>query len=157
MLDETVKTILVDESLTVVNLVASVCGKIGKQGNKTVFSSFQKPASDGPSFSSCLFPLSPGITNSDEYSFTTESNEAKAARPQGNTESKGPHFTLTPVLSLPRLLLCLLAIWLNPDKTLHEQGVDDNEVVVLKKFFFSDQNVDRTDPIQLNLLYVQVC
>jgi len=30
MLDETVKTILVDESLTVVNLVFSVCGKIGK-------------------------------------------------------------------------------------------------------------------------------
>lgn len=25
-----------------------------------------------------------------------------------------------------------------------------------KKFFFSDQNVDRNDPVQLNLLYVQV-
>jgi talin len=24
-----------------------------------------------------------------------------------------------------------------------------------KKFFFSDQNIDRNDPIQLNLLYVQ--
>lgn len=35
--------------------------------------------------------------------------------------------------------------------------MDENEVVVLKKkFFFSDQNIDRNDPIQLNLLYVQV-
>ena len=50
-----------------------------------------------------------------------------------------------------------IAIWLNPDKSLREQGVEENEVIVLKKkFFFSDQNIDRTDPIQLNLLYVQV-
>ena len=28
-------------------------------------------------------------------------------------------------------------------------------VVMKKKFFFSDQNIDRNDPIQLNLLYVQ--
>jgi len=50
-----------------------------------------------------------------------------------------------------------IAIWLNPEKSLREQGVDENEVLVLKKkFFFSDQNIDRNDPIQLNLLYVQV-
>jgi hypothetical protein len=29
-------------------------------------------------------------------------------------------------------------------------------VVLKKKFFFSDQNIDRNDPVQLNLLYVQV-
>ena len=28
-------------------------------------------------------------------------------------------------------------------------------VLLKKKFFFSDENVDRNDPIQLNLLYVQ--
>lgn len=54
-------------------------------------------------------------------------------------------------------LSCSLAIWLNPDKSLREQGVDENEVIVLKKkFFVTDSNIDRTDPIQLNLLYVQV-
>lgn len=46
--------------------------------------------------------------------------------------------------------------WLNPDKCLAEQGVKDTDSVILKKkFFFSDQNVDRNDPIQLNLVYVQ--
>ncbi len=48
--------------------------------------------------------------------------------------------------------------WLNPDKSLREQGIEDTIVLTLrKKFFFSDQNVDRNDPVQLNLLYVQVC
>ena len=46
--------------------------------------------------------------------------------------------------------------WLNPEKSLREQGIDETQVLVLrKKFFFTDQNVDRNDPIQLHLLYVQ--
>ena len=46
--------------------------------------------------------------------------------------------------------------WLNPDKSLREQGITETAILTLrKKFFFSDQNVDRNDPIQLNLLYVQ--
>lgn len=41
-------------------------------------------------------------------------------------------------------------------KTLREQGIDESETVLLKrKFFFSDQNIDSRDPVQLNLLYVQ--
>lgn len=47
--------------------------------------------------------------------------------------------------------------WLDHSKTLREQGVDVNETLLLRrKFFFSDQNVDARDPVQLNLLYVQV-
>ena len=47
--------------------------------------------------------------------------------------------------------------WLNPDKSLREQGIEETAVLTLrKKFFFSDQNVDRNDPVQLNLLFVQV-
>jgi hypothetical protein len=42
--------------------------------------------------------------------------------------------------------------------TLPEQGVTEDETVLLKKkFFFNDANVDRSDPVQLHLLYVQVC
>ena len=41
--------------------------------------------------------------------------------------------------------------------TLPEQGVTEDETVLLKKkFFFNDANVDRSDPVQLHLLYVQV-
>ena len=54
--------------------------------------------------------------------------------------------------------LYLFAVnWLDHSKTLREQSVDDNETLLLRrKFFFSDQNVDARDPVQLNLLYVQV-
>lgn len=47
--------------------------------------------------------------------------------------------------------------WLDHGRTLREQGIDDNETLLLRrKFFYSDQNVDSRDPVQLNLLYVQV-
>ena len=47
--------------------------------------------------------------------------------------------------------------WLNVDKPLCEQGIDKSAVLTLrKKFFFSDQNVQWNDPVQLNLLYVQL-
>ena len=37
-----------------------------------------------------------------------------------------------------------------------EQDVQSTDVLLLKKkFFFSDQNVDRNDPVQLHLLYMQ--
>ena len=47
--------------------------------------------------------------------------------------------------------------WLDHSKTLREQNIDPNEILLLRrKFFYSDQNVDARDPVQLNLLYVQV-
>ncbi len=50
----------------------------------------------------------------------------------------------------------ILARWLNPEKTLAEQGLTESDVIILKKkFFFTDQNIDRNDPVQLNLLYNQ--
>ena len=46
--------------------------------------------------------------------------------------------------------------WVDHSKTLREQGIDEEETLLLRrKFFFSDQNVDSRDPVQLNLLYVQ--
>ena len=47
--------------------------------------------------------------------------------------------------------------WLDRSRALREQGVADKDQLLLRrKFFFSDQNVDQRDPVQLNLLYVQV-
>jgi len=46
--------------------------------------------------------------------------------------------------------------WIDHAKTLREQGVEESEVLLLRrKYFFSDQNIDAHDPVQLNLLYVQ--
>lgn len=45
---------------------------------------------------------------------------------------------------------------MDSSKTLREQGIGEGETVLLRrKFFFSDQNIDSRDPVQLNLLYVQ--
>lgn len=59
---------------------------------------------------------------------------------------------------VPAHALALPAVnWLDHGRTLREQGIDDNETLLLRrKFFYSDQNVDSRDPVQLNLLYVQV-
>lgn len=49
------------------------------------------------------------------------------------------------------------ALWLDQSKTLRQQDIDEQSTVVLRrKFFFSDTNIDQRDPVQLNLLYVQV-
>ncbi|WAR29544.1 TLN1-like protein, partial [Mya arenaria] len=47
--------------------------------------------------------------------------------------------------------------WLDHAKTLREQGInsDDDTILLRRKFFFSDQNVDARDPVQLSLLFVQ--
>ena len=54
------------------------------------------------------------------------------------------------------MISLILDEWLNPDKTFREQGMNELDIVVLKKkFFFSDHNVDRSDPVQLVLMYNQ--
>ena len=51
----------------------------------------------------------------------------------------------------------IIVNWLDHGKTLREQSVTEGDTLLLKrKLFFSDQNIDARDPIQLNLLYVQV-
>lgn len=46
--------------------------------------------------------------------------------------------------------------WVDHSKTLDEQEIHEQDVVLLRRrFFYSDQNVDSRDPIQLGLLFVQ--
>lgn len=47
--------------------------------------------------------------------------------------------------------------WLHGLNTLPEQRVSDEEVLVLKKkYFVYDANVDQTNPFQLHFVYIQV-
>ena len=53
--------------------------------------------------------------------------------------------------------LTLVANWLNIHKSLREQGIDETEVLILRKgLYVTDDNVDVNDPIQVNLIFVQV-
>lgn len=54
-------------------------------------------------------------------------------------------------------LYLILVNWLPNGKTLRQCGIEESNILILRrKYFFSDQNIDKRDPVQLNLLYIQV-
>ncbi|NXO88621.1 TLN1 protein, partial [Certhia brachydactyla] len=127
MLDGTVKTVMVDDSKTVTDMLMTICARIG-------------------------------ITNYDEYSLVREIVEEKKEEVTGTL--KKDKTLLRDEKKMEKLKQKLHTDdelnWLDHGRTLREQGIDDNETLLLRrKFFYSDQNVDSRDPVQLNLLYVQ--
>nr|XP_022902800.1 talin-2 isoform X2 [Onthophagus taurus] len=133
MLDGSVKTMLVDDSQIVANLMVVICTKIG-------------------------------ITNHDEYSLVLDEPDNQENLENRNygtltlkrkKEEKGERDAKMELLR-KKLKTDDELNWVDPTKTLREQGIDEHETVLLRrKFFFSDQNIDSRDPVQLNLLYVQ--
>uniref|UniRef100_A0A914UKX2 Talin 1 n=1 Tax=Plectus sambesii TaxID=2011161 RepID=A0A914UKX2_9BILA len=138
MLDGTVKMLMVDDSQPVGQMMIVICTKIG-------------------------------ITNYEEYSMVRELSikETDPYRSTGTLpkkEEKSGFGTLTLGRSKEKKMEQLRAKlhtdeelnWVDHSKTLREQGIEDTETLLLRrKYFFSDTNVDSRDPVQLNLLYVQ--
>ncbi|GBM91680.1 Talin-2, partial [Araneus ventricosus] len=129
MLDGTVKTVLVDDSQVVANLMVVICTKIG-------------------------------ITNHDEFSLIREFPDENKEPNTGTLTLKKDKKDKDKDQKMEQLKKKLKTDddlnWVDHSKTLREQGIDEEETLLLRrKFFFSDQNVDSRDPVQLNLLYVQ--
>ncbi|XP_073799462.1 talin-2 isoform X1 [Danio rerio] len=127
MLDGTIKTIMVDDSKTVGELLVTICSRIG-------------------------------ITNYEEYSLIQEQVEEK--KEDGMGTLKKDRTLLRDERKMEKLKAKLHTDddlnWLDHSRTFREQGVEESEILLLRrKFFYSDQNVDSRDPVQLNLLYVQ--
>uniref|UniRef100_A0A8C1VSS2 Talin 1 n=1 Tax=Cyprinus carpio TaxID=7962 RepID=A0A8C1VSS2_CYPCA len=127
MLDGTVKTVMVDDSKIVSDMLMTICARIG-------------------------------ITNSDEYSLVRDVGEEKKEETTGTL--KKDKTLLRDDKKMEKLKQKLHTDdelnWLDHGRTLREQGVEESEMLLLRrKFFYSDQNVDSRDPVQLNLLYVQ--
>uniref|UniRef100_A0A8C1W9P9 Talin 2 n=1 Tax=Cyprinus carpio TaxID=7962 RepID=A0A8C1W9P9_CYPCA len=127
MLDGTIKTIMVDDSKTVGELLVTICSRIG-------------------------------ITNYEEYSLIQEQVEEK--REDGMGTLKKDRTLLRDERKMEKLKAKLHTDddlnWLDHSRTFREQGVEESEILLLRrKFFYSDQNVDSRDPVQLNLLFVQ--
>lgn len=121
-LDGTLKTLMIDDTQPVANLMAMICAKLG-------------------------------ITNYDEYSLVREF-------PEGDENNVNVGNSIKKDNKMEHLRKKLKTDedinWINPGASLREQGIDEQEGVLLKrKFFFSDGNIDTHDPIQLNLLYVE--
>ncbi|XP_062246016.1 talin-2 isoform X2 [Platichthys flesus] len=128
MLDGAIKTIMVDDSKTVGELLVTICSRIG-------------------------------ITNYEEYSLIQEVTEEKKEDGMG-TLKKDRTLQLRDERKMEKLKAKLHTDddmnWLDHSRTFREQGVEESETLLLRrKFFYSDQNVDSRDPVQLNLLYVQ--
>eukprot|EP00835_Amoeboradix_gromovi_P003275 NODE_210_length_14612_cov_0.470957.p1 type:complete len:2117 gc:universal NODE_210_length_14612_cov_0.470957:12713-6363(-) len=112
MLDGSLKTVLIDESLTVQQLVDFCCDKLT-------------------------------INNPEEFSIGVDldldTEKLKKDKDKDVSNLTDGAFR-----------------WLNPDQALCEQGITADDILTLKKkFYVSDQNVDRNDPVQLNLVYTQ--
>ncbi|KAG9353779.1 hypothetical protein JZ751_011902 [Albula glossodonta] len=127
MLDGTVKTVMVDDSKIVSDMLMTICARIG-------------------------------ITNYDEYSLVRDILEEKKEETTGTL--KKDKTLLRDDKKMEKLKQKLHTDdelnWLDHGRTLREQGVEETEMLLLRrKFFYSDQNVDSRDPVQLNLLYVQ--
>ncbi|XP_062334693.1 talin-1 isoform X2 [Osmerus eperlanus] len=127
MLDGTVKTVMVDDSKIVSDMLMTICARIG-------------------------------ITNYDEYSLVRDLGEEKKEETTGTL--KRDKTLLRDDKKMEKLKQKLHTDdelnWLDHGRTLREQGVEETEMLLLRrKFFYSDQNVDSRDPVQLNLLYVQ--
>uniref|UniRef100_A0A8C5GH89 Talin-2-like n=1 Tax=Gouania willdenowi TaxID=441366 RepID=A0A8C5GH89_GOUWI len=128
MLDGAVKTIMVDDSKSVGELLVTICSRIG-------------------------------ITNYEEYSLIQEVTEDKKEEGTG-TLKRERTLLLRDERKMEKLKAKLHTDddlnWLDHSRTFREQGVEESETLLLRrKFFYSDQNVDSRDPVQLNLLYVQ--
>ncbi|XP_038826917.1 talin-1-like [Salvelinus namaycush] len=128
MLDGTVKTVMVDDSKIVSDMLMTICARIG-------------------------------ITNYDEYSLVHDVVEEKKEEMTG-TLTRRDKTLMRDDKKMEKLKQKLHTDdelnWLDHGRTLREQGVEETEMLLLRrKFFYSDQNVDSRDPVQLNLLYVQ--
>ncbi|KAJ8252503.1 hypothetical protein COCON_G00218150 [Conger conger] len=127
MLDGAIKTIMVDDSKTVGELLVTICSRIG-------------------------------ITNYEEYSLIQEQVEER--REESSATLRKDRSLLRDERKMEKLKAKLHTDddlnWLDHSRTFREQGVEESETLLLRrKFFYSDQNVDSRDPVQLNLLYVQ--
>ncbi|XP_047037244.1 talin-2-like [Helicoverpa zea] len=127
LLDDTVKTLQVDEAKTVAELMMEICARIG-------------------------------IKNYDEYGLCHEEvEEVEDAKEKDKGTLKRPKDRDVALEQLSRKLNTDDNVaWLDQHRTLREQGVDSKDTLLLKRrLFYSDRNVDSRDPVQLNLLYVQ--
>ncbi|KAI0230740.1 Talin-1 [Lamellibrachia satsuma] len=126
MLDGTVKTLQVDDSHTVSQLMITICSKIGIMNHEE-------------------YSLVHDLSDDEKEKTLTLKRDRSIAKDQKKLDEMKRKLHTDDELN-----------WLDHSKTLREQGVDLNETLLLRrKFFFSDQNVDARDPVQLNLLYVQ--
>ncbi|UJR21334.1 hypothetical protein I4U23_024428 [Adineta vaga] len=129
LLDGTVKTILIDDSLIVAQLMVYICTKFGIANYDEYSLVYDLEADDGSNNTKTATLLR-------DRSLQRTDKKMEELRKKCHTDDD--------------------TLWLDQSKTLRQQDIDEQSTVVLRrKYFFSDTNIDQRDPVQLNLLYVQ--
>lgn len=95
-----------------------------------------------------------GITNHDEYSLIATGKHTINGRRRERQDGRIIDQKMEQLKK--KLKTDEDLAWVDHSKTLDEQEIHEQDVVLLRRrFFYSDHNVDSRDPIQLGLLYVQ--
>ncbi|EFO84615.1 hypothetical protein CRE_03910 [Caenorhabditis remanei] len=149
MLDGAVKTISVDESQQVSQLMLTVCDKIGISN----YEEYSLVRDD-------LLRQQGSIANGSggsAWNLKDKDNRSKSSDRGGGVYGTMRRKDEAKMEELRKKLHTDEELpWLDHQKTLREQAISEEETLVLRrKYFFSDSNVDSRDPVQLNLLYVQ--
>ncbi|THD23639.1 Talin-1 [Fasciola hepatica] len=126
-IDGTRKTLQIDDSSTVAELMETICSKMG-------------------------------ITNYEEYSLVRPLDEEERMKTLTLRKAKSMAKDQDKLERMKQKLHTDDELnWLAPGKTLRQHGIEESEILFLRrKYFYSDQNVDTRDPVQLNLLYIQL-
>ncbi|KAI6238292.1 BMA-TLN-1, isoform b [Aphelenchoides fujianensis] len=142
----TVKTIFVDESQPVSQLMITVCSKMGIANHEEYSLVRDHPP--------------PGVARSrPQHQNGSENGYHQSTGGRGDNA-----FMSTIGRKKEKQIQQLRAKlhtdeeihWVDQSKTLREQQIGEHEELTLRrKYFFSDTNVDTRDPVQLNLLYLQ--
>jgi talin len=94
-----------------------------------------------------------GLSNPQEFSFTVD-DDTNQFTLRKREHSKHDHALAT---MKKQLHTDDTLMWVSPTQTLRQQALLDSSVVLTlrKKLFFTDENVNSNDPVQLHLLFVQ--
>ena len=142
MLDGTVKTILVDDSKTVLDITKQITGKIGISETNI------------DEYSLVLEPSTNEMGKDDKGSTLNRNREAKSMKE--TTLKRVEERERKKMETLKRKLHTDDETrWLGNDKTLREAGVEDHDMVVLRRKYMYEQSVNIKNPVEINLLYVQ--
>ncbi len=150
MLDGTVKAVMVDDSQTVANLMVIICAKIGITNHEEYSLVWDKPRDEADEAAAAAHAQS--STNKFGTLGGTMTLRGKTRTYRDGEKEIDPKME-----ELKRQLNTEDGVnWVDHGKTLREQGIVETDVLLLKrKYFYSDANIDSRDPVQLNLLYEQ--
>ncbi|XP_045486620.1 talin-B [Pieris rapae] len=131
MLDGSVKTLQVDESKAIGDLMLSICDKIGTTNYEE--------------YGLCREHMEIEEETKPMTGTLTLKRKAQAREKDAKLEQLSKKLKTDDNVE-----------WLDQHKTLRELRVDPKETLLFKRrLFYSDRKVDARDPVQLNLLYVQ--